>query len=118
MSLSIKDALRKVTIGAKKQFKKTTFEYEGNVFEFRSPTVRERDEIRAKATDKDGNIQGAAFQVWSIIQMTYVPDTDEKVFGAEDYDALMNQPAGGFVDALATEALKLLGGEDEGKPKS
>lgn len=117
MSQSLKDVLRKVTVGAAKKFKKVKFEYEGNTFEFRSLTVRERDEIREKATDGKGNIQGAVFQVWAIIYMTYVPDTDEKVFEEGDYESLMSQPAGGFVDALASEALKLLGGDDEGKPK-
>lgn len=115
MSDSIKNALRKATIGTAKKFKKVKFTYEGNDFEFRGLTVRDRDDIRAKATDKEGNILGAAFQVWALIYMTYVPETDDKVFSPEDYDMLMSQPAGGFVDVLAGEALKLMSGDAEGK---
>lgn len=112
-----RDAIRKATIGAQKNFKKVVHEYEGQKVEFRALTVADRDKIREKATDEKGNIKGAAFQVWAIIFMTYEPDTDNRVFEEADYDNLMAQPAGGFVDEFAEKALKLLGGE-EGKVES
>ena len=113
MSLKLKDVLRKATVGSNKVFKKSVMDFDGNSVEFRSVTVRDRDNIRNKATDKDGNIQMAAFQIWAIIFMTYVPESDERVFEEADFESLMSQPAGSFVDKFAEEALKLLGTGDE-----
>lgn len=89
--------------------------------EVREPNLRTRNAILKAATDIDSksgkvNIDSARLQVETIIALTYEPGSNEvRVFDEKDRQALLNQPAGGFVDDLYEVAHELmnLAGLDE-----
>lgn len=120
--MSTRDEIRSKTVGSKKNFRKETLLYNGMEIEFRQPTVRLRKEIHDKS-----KVEGAedatsvdiwAYMVWSVIYCSFVPGTDEKVFEAGDYENLMEQPAGGFVDEFSTKISELLNVNVEDKLKN
>ena len=104
------EKLRAKTLGKSKSFKKELIEIEGEKFELRQPTVRQRGEIRKRCTSIDGknfDFDMFEFMIQCVIACTYVPDTDEKVFSDEDYQALQELPAGGWLDDLSEKAIEL-----------
>lgn len=111
--MSIRNKLRSITVGSKKVVNSIELEYEGEKFEFRQITYRDRKSLLEKSEGKDGKVDGTAFQIWGVISMTYVPGTEEKVFDEGDFDILMNQPVGGFIDKFSEEITKLLGVSEE-----
>ena len=48
----------------------------------------------------------------------YVPNTEEHIFEAADEKVLLGQPAGGWVDELAAEAVRLMNTEAEQDAKN
>lgn len=115
-----RDELRSITVGKKPAFAKEIVEWEGKKFEIRQPSIRSRRELRSKATSvKDGDVVVDFFNflIWAVIENTFVPDTDEKVFEETDYDLLMDFPTGGFMDTFGEVAAKLLNVEVETKKK-
>ena len=115
-----RDTLRQATLGAKKHFRKEIVEFNGQEFEIRQPTIKSRSELRAKCTTvtKDGvSFDTFEFLVWSVIQNTYVPNTDERVFDDTDYNVLVENPTGGFMDKFSEIASKLLNVDTETKKK-
>ena len=113
--MGLRDHLRAMTVGRPCDFGGVIVEIEGQKFEVRKPSLRERDQII-----KESGMQGAKgkhdvdtsmLQVTCVIALTYVPGTDEKVFELADMDTLLNQPAGGWIDDLATACMKSLGVE-------
>mgnify|MGYP003657580753 CR=1 FL=1 len=112
------DKLRAATIGAKKNFKSETIEYNGVKFEIRQPSIRARAELTKQCTGSNGAIDMFKFLVWLVIELTYVPNTDKKVFTAEDYDTLVEQATGGFVDAFSEVAASLVNVDMEDKKKT
>jgi len=112
------DKLRAATIGAKKNFKSETIEFNGVKFEIRQPSVSARSELTKQCTGSDGQINMFKFLVWLVIELTYEPNTDNKVFTAEDYDTLVGQPTGGFVDAFSEVAASLVNVDMEDKKKT
>lgn len=120
MGNSVKANLIQATIGAKKEFKRTSLEYGDETFEFIQPSLKERKEIIKRVRGKDGNVDEIGLMVEAIIALTVVPGTNERVFDESHRDSMMDQPAGGFVDIFAEKALSMLTGveEDSGNPKS
>ena len=117
MASSIDD-LRALTVGAKKNFRTEKVDIEGAEFEVRQPSVKARDALMEKCTDKEGKLKMSEFLSWGIILNTYKPGTDEKVFSDADYKSIIEQPAGGWVDKLGNTAARLLNvQEDEDSPK-
>lgn len=119
-----KQTLRNATIGKPKNFKKKIVEIDGNKFEVRQPTIGQRGEIRnrsMKLNMADGS--GAmdfdmfAFMICAVMELTYVPNTDEKVFSEEDYESLIQMPAGGWFDELTKEASALCNVSDDKEVK-
>jgi hypothetical protein len=98
--MSLKDKLRSITVGAKKDFKGEIIDFMGEKFEVREPSEAQYTAIyqRAYETKLDGDNKGkisvnlAEQAVWGLICCTYVPGTDEHVFDENDYDSLMNMP--------------------------
>ena len=78
----------------------------------KQPTVRERNEIFAETkVSKGGEVDAgssAATGAKAIIYCARHPDTDEPVFTLEDLATLLNTPAGGWVDTLSGEIMKVL----------
>lgn len=115
--LSTRDRLRAATLGEKRVFRRVEVEYGGNKFELRQPSIRMRQRMNSKCTD--GKVfEFEMFVLYAIIECTYVPGTDERVFGDADFDTIVDAPPGGFLDALIEAILPLLNVEDERKKKS
>ena len=105
--------LRSITVGSKREFKKELLEWEGNQFEIRQPSVRQRSEILKKARMTVGDDEGvsvdiAAMQVWSVICCVYAPDDTKPLFSDGDFESLLDMPAGSFVDKFATVAMSYI----------
>lgn len=109
------------TVGAKKQFKRISFEYEGDVFEFLEPTIAERREIMKKVKDKDGNFDDVEFMVQAIILTCVEPNSNDKLFDQTHVESMLSQPAGSFVTDFGMKAVEVLMGNTEvdavGKPE-
>lgn len=113
--MSTRDEIRSATLGQKKSFQSKTVESNGVKAEVRQPTVKRRKEILNAVTDESGNVDGGDLVVWAAIHCTFEPDSDEKVFSEEDFDAFMEQPTGSFVDDFGQAALELMNVSGEGK---
>lgn len=112
------DKLRAATIGAKKNIKCEIVEHEGLKYEIRQPTILARSKLTKECTDVNGVMDMFKFLVWLVIELTYVPGTDIKVFSAEDYDTLVETGTGGFVDAFSEVAASLVNVEMSDKKKT
>lgn len=104
--------LRDLTIGSKSEYKTIEIDYKGEKVVFKQPSLRQRKDIITKSVGADREIDGVAMQVWSVIYLTH-GDDGKPVFTSEDYDSLMEKPAGSFVDTFAEHAMKLLGNMEE-----
>lgn len=110
--MSLKDSIRKATVGAKKNFRTTELDFEGNKVMFKQLSQRERKELIGRCKDESGDIDGIELQIWSVIYMTRDPETGETVYTEDDYESLNEQPAGGFVEKFAEAAIALMSGDN------
>jgi len=92
-----------------------TYEYELVGYEeepinigFTQPTVRERNKMINVCRTKEGVLDEMEFILQSIINLTFDPDSGDRLFEKADYDALVNQPAGSMVDQLGEHAIEML----------
>ena len=112
--MNTKEELRSFTIGARKHFEKETVEIsigdQTKAFEVRQPTIGQRGVINNKAMQfNDGEMEFDmfGFLICAVVELTYVPGTDERVFSEEDYESLKSLPAGGWFDKLTSTASTL-----------
>lgn len=122
-TVSLRDKLRKAaTSGKHRQFKKKIVKFNGEEFEVRQPSNAIRSQILAKSKiisrDQTEEIDIGAMQVWGVIQLTYVPGTDERVFEEADYETLANEPTGGIVDTLSPVITEFLNVESQVEAKN
>lgn len=110
--MSLRDNIRSKTIGAPKHFKKNIVKIDDVEVEVRQMSVKDRLEIFSKSSNGEGGVDALRFQLWSVIYSCYVPGTNEKVYEEHDYDQLVSNPTGSFVDILAGEVTKLMGNEE------
>lgn len=110
--MSLKDDLRKLTVGSKSEYKTIQIDFKGSVVVFKQPSLRQRKDIITKSVGEDREIDGVSMQVWSVIYLTHDSEGN-RVFDETDYDSLMEKPAGSFVDTFAESAMKLLGNMEE-----
>ena len=115
MAQSIRDKIRSATVGKNHKFKSKIFNYEGIDVEFRQPSIKGKKNLIDKAKGSDGEFDMINFLVYAVIGNCYVPGTDELVFDETDYDVIVNQPSGSFVDVFGNEIAKLMGEEDDPK---
>lgn len=108
--MSVRDKLRSKTVGAAKNFRKQIETVDGEDFEVRQLSVRDRMDVYNKAT-KNSVLDPLQFQIWAVISTVFVPGTDERVFEDTDYESLVKQPTGSFVDKLSEVAVSMLGSE-------
>lgn len=77
----------------------------------KQPSVEERNAIFAGTRVKNGEVDaGASAKVGAlaIIHCVRDPDTDEPLFAPADLDSLLQTPANGWVDFLASKVLEVL----------
>lgn len=114
---STRDVIREKTIGSKRQLRSTRREVNGVEVDIRQPTVGERNEILDLIRDENGNLDQFELLVWGVIRLTYVPDTQERVFEDQDHDAFMQQPTNDWVDELGEAVLDVLNVEKDEQGK-
>ena len=83
--------------------------------EVRQPTVAERNKLVVACKNENGVLNEMEFIIQAALRFTYDPESGERLYALEDYDALAGQPSGGFVDQFGEEAIKLL---TLGKPQT
>lgn len=102
----IRKALRDATLGKKSVFAEKKVEIEGNTFVIRQPNLKQRQALLKKCKTDDGGIDFVDFLLWSVILCTHTEE-GELVFEEQDYDVLINQPAGGFVEQLGNAVAEM-----------
>lgn len=114
-----RNQLRAALLGAPRRFRsqlvKVATEAGELEVEVRAPSVRSRGLIlrRAKALSGDAEkVEPEQLQVEAVLQCSFRPGSEERVFEEADREALLSQPAGGFVDRLAEVALPMLNVEE------
>ncbi|AHX01190.1 hypothetical protein M316_0125 [Nitrincola phage 1M3-16] len=112
MAQSIRDKIRSATVGKQAKFRSKIFNYEGVDVEFRQPSIKAKKILIERSKGKDGEFDMVNFLVWAVIANTYVPETNELVFDDTDYDVLVEQPTGSFVDKFGAEIAELMNEED------
>ena len=111
---SKRDDLRAATLGQTRKFISRKVKYNGQEFEIRQPTIKARAALRKQSSvyRVDGTVDFDLFEfiVQAVIANTFIPGTDERVFEPNDYEALVANPPGGFIDefgAIATELMNV-----------
>lgn len=108
--MSNKEALRSGALRSRPA-KSKTVDFEGQKYEVRAPSVRSRAQILRRAgvlDEKKKETDPGRMQVAAVIACTFDPESGERVFEEADFEALLEDPAGGVVDALAAPALEFL----------
>lgn len=117
--MSIRDSIRGKTVGSKSEYRTIEHKFDGETVVFKQPSLRQRKQLIDKSV-VGKEVDGVTMQVWAVIMLTYDVDGNQ-VFDDSDFDALMNKPAGSFVDEFSDKALSLLGNaekeEEEASPK-
>jgi len=89
-------------------------------FEVRGPTVGQRQAIQNAAMTLDmatqqANIDPVKLQVEAMMELVFVPGTDERVFEEADRDTIFAGDGVGWVDELSNHAVSMITGKsDEG----
>lgn len=106
--------IRNALIGKSPDFKSEKVEVGDQEIEVKQLTVGDRNKLIENCKGTNG-VDGLKLQVHAVIMTAYDPESGEKVFGPGDYDTLIQQPSGGFVDTLSTVAFRVLGisGEED-----
>lgn len=120
--MGLKDKLRQATVGSPKNFKSKKVEINGEEFEVRQPSVKDRGQLMNKAgvtsTENVDDMDYASLQAYAVIYCTFVPGTNEKVFSDEDYETLLNSPSGTWVDELSRPIMELMNVQPEEDAKN
>ncbi len=113
---SKREALRNAALTTRPA-KSKIVEFEDQKYEVRAPTVRARSAIVEKGSVElvkgKPRTDSGALTVAAVVHCTFVPSDDgqvsnERVFEDADFERLLDEPAGGIVDALAEAAIALL----------
>lgn len=115
-----RDAIRSALFSGAPQFRSQSVELPSGIeVEVRQPTIRVRRELFNQCMDASGNLDANDFLIKSILKNTFVPGTkDQRVFDDADYDSILNQPTGGWVDQLIDAMSGLTNPENSGKDLS
>lgn len=131
--MSRRDDIRAATLGRNPQFRRKMIKYfppkyqnivneDGQVIglehvgfeenpievEIRQPTIKQRNELLTSCRRADGSLDEMEFILQCAIRFVHDPDSGERIYSAEDYNTLISQPAGDFVDQFGGEAIELL----------
>jgi len=116
---SDRDSLRQAIFSGAPQFRSERVEIKGVTVEVRQPSIRMRRELFNQCMDGNGNLDANEFLILSVLKSTFVPGTnDEHMFDEADYETIMNQPTGSWVDDLVEAMGRLTSPESQGKDDS
>ncbi len=96
-----------------KPMRRSSFEYNGQVFEVVAPTVRERREATKESKDAAGVLDETKFIYLLLISCVVVPGTDDKVLDRTDFDSFMEARDQDFAEAAAPVLTELLGKDEK-----
>ena len=109
--MSIKD-IRSATLGAQNKFKTEDVEHNGIKVKVQQLSYINRKELLDKCNSGD-QLDTLKMQVYAVIYTVVDPETGERVFSDDDYETMIKQPSGGYVDTFSKVALKVLGWSDD-----
>jgi len=124
--MSIKDDIRKETVGKSKDFKKKEIKINDKLsVVVKEPSVAQRTKILQKSKVQSAQANGdfdtidtGKMQAYAVIECTYTPD-GEKVFDEADLDSMLNSPSTAkWLDKVGEVALNLLNVQDEEEVKN
>lgn len=89
-----RDLLRSAAFAEDLEHERTVVEFRGQKYEVRAPTVKQKKfaENVGRKRGGDGPMDEDSFAISLIIQCTYVPGTEERVFEAADMDTFLARP--------------------------
>jgi hypothetical protein len=106
-----RDQLRAATVGQPVIRKRRTVTLPGGDVEVIQPTVAERRDIMKAAGVKPGkgeDVDMAKLMAHSVIALTVVPGTEERVYEVADLPGFYARPTGDWFDELAEAAMKMI----------
>lgn len=116
--MDLKSKIRAATIGKKKYFKKKVVDIEGVEIEIRQPNKIIKQQIVEKSKESiagsnEMGINILEWQIWHIIECSFVPGTEERVFDETDIPGFKSGPEGDFADKLWVELQELVSTEKD-----
>jgi len=91
-----KDKIRSA-IFSSNNFERREVSMFGNIIEIRQPSVAQLQTLLDTSSESKKNAS-----ILSLIEFSYVPGTDDKVFDIADYDGLLNLPMGAWFTEFNT----------------
>jgi len=105
--VSIKD-IRSATLGAQNKFRTEKVKHGDIEVEVKQLSYADRTALMEKCTEGD-KLDSLKLQVFAVIYTVVDPETGDKVFSETDYETMVQQPSGGYVDTFSKAAFKVLG---------
>lgn len=105
--MSVKD-IRSATIGSQNKFRSEKAKHGDIEVEVRQLSYADRTALLEKCTEGE-KLNTLKLQVYSVIYTVHDPETGERVFDESDYETMVEQPSGGYIDTFSKVAFKVLG---------
>ena len=123
MKNNLKDRIRAASVGSMPKPKSVIVDLSDNedepmLVEVRQPTPRQRQDYLEKCRDEDYTVDSLKMQLYGVIDFTYVPGTDEKVYDEADFDAMANSGLGSFIDKISEVFVELCNTDHKNAKKS
>jgi len=109
--MSIKD-IRSATLGAQNKFRTEKVEHEGIEVEVKQLSYAGRTALLENCRT-NGELDTLKLQVFAVIHTVVDPESGDQVFSEADYETMVEQPSGGYVDTFSKAAFKVLGLSEE-----
>jgi hypothetical protein len=121
---SFRNLLRQRTLGAERTFRRATVKVQlpgpdGSLVDTEldvvQPSVGARGRILTAAGASGGKVEDPGkLQTLAILECVVVPGTLERVFSAEDFQAIYEWPAGGWPDVLWAQVAQVMNPDTAG----
>ena len=109
--MATRDELRAATLGETAKFTSEEVEYNGQKYEIREPTIKQRTVImqQAKVTGSNEDKRDLGKLVaWACVECVYVPDTQEHVYEVADVEGMINRPCKSWVSVFGDKVLEAM----------
>jgi len=106
-SVDLVEAIRKATLGAKRELKSELVEVEDFDIEVRQLTFGQRSEVNSKVLDGEGNFDNGKYALNMLVACCFDAKSGKQIYEDTDIEALSNMPDSGFVDVLARTAMRM-----------
>jgi hypothetical protein len=119
--MDTKSKIRAATVGKKKYFRSKIVEVEGVSIEIREPNkiikqqIVEKSQEPTKKGSNDIPINFLDWKIWHIVECSFVPGTEDKIFDETDIPNLTGGPVGDFAGKLWDELEDIISAEEDVK---